>query len=303
MPRPSSLAGTSPTKVRTEDSESTEMEINEISGAVVDCAYQVHAELGPGLLESVYEVLLADRITACGLNVERQRAIPICVDGKTFVEGFRADLLVEDCVLVEIKSVEQLASVHKKQVITYLRLSGVSLGLLINFGGSRLKGNIERLVSGEVSDLKPVDSLRDSSVSSVRTRNDPISLGLPHREPFVFVDEVTALDRGVAARGVKTFRGDEAFFVGHFPGEPIVPGVLLTEALAQMAGIAAAEDGARFLLSAVRVMKFPRAVRPGECIELSAAKAGGMGGLLSFDVNATVGADVVAEGQIILSRA
>ncbi|MGH8047773.1 MAG: 3-hydroxyacyl-ACP dehydratase FabZ family protein [Chthoniobacterales bacterium] len=131
---------------------------------------------------------------------------------------------------------------------------------------------------------------------------DPLSLGLPHREPCVFVGEVLALENGASARGVKTFRGDEAFFAGHFPGEPIVPGVILTEALAQISGIAAAEKGVRFLLSAVRVMKFHRAVQPGERIELSAVKAGGMGGLLSFDVRAEVGADTVAEGRIILSR-
>jgi 3-hydroxyacyl-[acyl-carrier-protein] dehydratase len=133
---------------------------------------------------------------------------------------------------------------------------------------------------------------------------DPISLGLPHREPFIFIDEVLAMENGVSAHGVKTFDGKETFFAGHFPGEPIVPGVILTEALAQVAGIAGAagEDGARFLLSAVRVMKFPRPVRPGERIELHAAKAGGMGGLLSFDVRAAVGAETVAEGQIILSR-
>jgi 3-hydroxyacyl-[acyl-carrier-protein] dehydratase len=132
---------------------------------------------------------------------------------------------------------------------------------------------------------------------------DPISLGLPHREPFIFVDEVLAVENGILARGVKTFDGREAFFAGHFPGEPIVPGVILTEALAQVAGIAgAAEDGARFLLSAVRVMKFHRAVRPGERIELAATKVGEMGNLLSFEVLATIGAETVAEGQIILSR-
>jgi 3-hydroxyacyl-[acyl-carrier-protein] dehydratase len=131
---------------------------------------------------------------------------------------------------------------------------------------------------------------------------DPISLGLPHREPFIFVDEVLVLENGASAGGVKIFRGDEAFFAGHFPDDPIVPGVILTEALAQIAGIAAAEMGMRFLLSAVRVMKFHRAVRPGERIELSAVKAGGMGDLLSFDVRAVVGVDTVAEGQIILSR-
>lgn len=134
---------------------------------------------------------------------------------------------------------------------------------------------------------------------------DPIALGLPHREPFVFVDEVTKIEPGESARGVKTFTGAEAFFAGHFPGEPIVPGVLLIEALAQIAGIggAAGEPGTRFLLSAVRSMKFLRAVRPGERIELAAKKSGGMDRLLSFDVLATVGGSAVAEGRIILSSA
>jgi 3-hydroxyacyl-[acyl-carrier-protein] dehydratase len=134
---------------------------------------------------------------------------------------------------------------------------------------------------------------------------DPVSLGLPHREPFVFVDEVLELAPGKSARGAKTFRGDEAFFAGHFPGDPIVPGVLLTEALAQLAGIvgAAGEPGARFLLSAVRVMKFSRAARPGERIDLEVEAAGCLGGLHSFAVRATVCGEPVAEGQIILSHA
>jgi 3-hydroxyacyl-[acyl-carrier-protein] dehydratase len=133
---------------------------------------------------------------------------------------------------------------------------------------------------------------------------DPVSLGLPHREPFIFIDDVLETESGVSALGVKTFDGREAFFAGHFPGDPIVPGVILTEALAQIAGIAGAAGGesVRFLLSAVRVMKFHRAVRPGERIELHAVKAGGMGGLLSFDVRAAVGAETVAEGQVILSQ-
>lgn len=134
---------------------------------------------------------------------------------------------------------------------------------------------------------------------------DPISLGLPHREPFVFIDDVLDVRDGSEARAVKTFRGDEAFFAGHFPDDPIVPGVILTEALAQVAGIAGASDspeGGRFLLSAVRVMKFFAPVRPGDCIELFAAKSGGIGELLSFEVRADVAGQVVAEGQIVLSR-
>ncbi|HSI11803.1 MAG TPA: GxxExxY protein [Chthoniobacter sp.] len=124
------------------------MSHDEIARAVVDCAYELHKELGPGLLESVYEVLMADALRARGLAVERQKPIPVLFRGKRFDEGFRADLLVGDIVLVELKSVEALARVHRKQVLTYLRLANLQLGLLINFGGDLLKGNIERLANG-----------------------------------------------------------------------------------------------------------------------------------------------------------
>ena len=124
------------------------MKHDEIAGVVVECAFALHKELGPGLLESVYEVLLADALREKGLSVERQKPIPICFRGKQFDEGFRADLLVGDLVLVELKSVEALARVHRKQVLTYLRLTNLKLGLLINFGGELLKGNMERLVNG-----------------------------------------------------------------------------------------------------------------------------------------------------------
>ena len=123
-------------------------EIEKLAKVLVDSILCVHRELGPGLLESVYEVLLADALRGRGLSVERQMPIPICFRGKRFDEGFRADLLVEKLVLIELKSVETLARVHRKQVLTYLRLTDLRLGLLINFGGDLLKGNIERLVNG-----------------------------------------------------------------------------------------------------------------------------------------------------------
>lgn len=123
------------------------MKENEIAKIIVQAAFDLHRELGPGLLESVYEVLLASMLRERGLEVERQKPIPILFQGKHFDEGFRADLIVEKLVLVELKSIEALARVHRKQVLTYLRLSGLKLGLLINFGGEMLKGNIERLVN------------------------------------------------------------------------------------------------------------------------------------------------------------
>ncbi len=136
------------------------------------------------------------------------------------------------------------------------------------------------------------------------TPTDPKTHGLPHREPFVFVDEITTVQAGESAAGTKTFGPGTDFFRGHFPGDPIVPGVILTEALAQIAGIAAgaADRSARYLLSGVRVMKFPAPARPGDHIDLRATKVGGMAGLLNFEVEATVGGTRVAHGQIVLSQ-
>ena len=121
---------------------------NQISKLILDAAFKVHTRTGPGLLESVYEVTLAHELRKLGLRVERQVPIPIRYDEFTFDEGFRADLLVEDKVIVELKSLEQLARVHSKQVLTQLRLSERRLGLLINFGDVHLKHGIERIVNG-----------------------------------------------------------------------------------------------------------------------------------------------------------
>jgi len=131
----------------------------------------------------------------------------------------------------------------------------------------------------------------------------PEELGLPHRAPFVFIDEVTELDPGVAATGKVSFAADTAFFAGHFPGQPIVPGVILTEAMAQLAGIVSGSaSGDRYLLSAVRDMKFRAAVGPETTIELHAEKAGELAGLHQFDVRARTEEGAVADGRIVLSR-
>ena len=121
---------------------------NEIAKIVVDTAYHIHRRSGPGLLESVYEVILAYALNSRGLKVERQVPVPIVFDGMKFDEGFRADLIVEDKVIVELKSVEKIAPVHKKQLLTYLRLADKRLGLLINFGASLIKDGIFRVANG-----------------------------------------------------------------------------------------------------------------------------------------------------------
>ena len=123
------------------------MQIEEIAREVVDSGYTVHKKLGPGLLESVYEVVLAKLLTGRGFCVERQKPVPIIFEGLRFDEGFRADLVVEGQLLVEITSVENLTPVHGKQVLTYLRLLNLPLGLLMNFGAAVFKNGIKRIVN------------------------------------------------------------------------------------------------------------------------------------------------------------
>jgi 3-hydroxyacyl-[acyl-carrier-protein] dehydratase len=132
--------------------------------------------------------------------------------------------------------------------------------------------------------------------------------GLPHRPPFVFVKEVLETKAGLSAECMTSFDADDPMFAGHFPGNPLVPGVILTEALAQTAGIAAASgyaepDPPLFLLSAIRGMKFHRAARPGETIQLQAERLAQVDGLMQFSVRATVNGMPVAEGQLVLNVA
>ena len=117
-----------------------------VGRAVVDAAVQVHRELGPGLLESVYEAVLAHELSERGLRVERQVPVAFEWRGMRFNEGFRADIIVDGCVLLELKSVERLHNAHRKQVITYLRLTGMRLGYLINFGEALIRNGITRTV-------------------------------------------------------------------------------------------------------------------------------------------------------------
>ena len=114
---------------------------------VLDEAFRLHTELGPGLLESVYEQVLAVRLRKAGLQVETQKTIPIVVDDLTIPEAFRADLVIEGMLIIELKSVEEMKPVFAKQLLTYLRLSGLKLGLLLNFGAPSLKNGIERVAN------------------------------------------------------------------------------------------------------------------------------------------------------------
>lgn len=127
---------------------STTVPENEVAREIVDAAFKVHTALGPGLLESVYQAVLAHELERRGLRVQREVPIAIQYDDLRFDVGFRADLLVAGLVIVELKSVEQTNPVHKKQVLTYVKLAQLRLGLLINFGASRIKDGITRLVNG-----------------------------------------------------------------------------------------------------------------------------------------------------------
>jgi GxxExxY protein len=122
-------------------------EMNRITGTVIDCAIEIHRALGPGLLESVYEAILERKPMRCGFGVERQISVPICYEGMTFDEGFRADLIINRLVCLELKSVESLAPVHSKQLLTYLKLLDLEVGLLSNFGAPTLKEGLHRIVN------------------------------------------------------------------------------------------------------------------------------------------------------------
>jgi GxxExxY protein len=123
---------------------------NEIATAVVDAAFKIHTTLGPGLLESVYEAVLDFELQRRGLQVARQIGLPVNYEGVKLELGFRIDLIINNKLIIEVKSVESLAPVHKKQLLTYLRLTDLRLGLLINFNVERIKDGIQRVVNGLV---------------------------------------------------------------------------------------------------------------------------------------------------------
>ncbi len=124
------------------------MNENDLAKIIVNTCYKIHVELGPGLLESVYEEILYFELTSQGLKVYRQKGIPVFWKGIKMDLGFRSDLMVEDKVIIEIKSVEMIAPVHPKQLLTYLRLTNLKLGLLVNFNEALIKDGITRVVNG-----------------------------------------------------------------------------------------------------------------------------------------------------------
>ena len=148
-------------------------ELDDITGTIIESSLNIHKNLGPGLLESVYEVVLARALTKQGLRVERQKVIRFEYDGMVFEEGLRVDLIVEDQVIVELKSIEELAPVHSKQVLTYLRLMNLPVGLLINFGAATLKEGLRRIVN----------NLPPSASPHLRVNTSVSAFSAPPREP------------------------------------------------------------------------------------------------------------------------
>lgn len=132
-----------------------QIELDDITGAIIDASVKIHRDLGPGLLESVYEGLLARELERRGFNVERQKVIRFEYDGMVFEQGLRVDLLVESRVVVELKSVEELSRKYSMKVRTYIRILNLPVGLLINFGGETLKDGLRRIVNNLTSSESP----------------------------------------------------------------------------------------------------------------------------------------------------
>ncbi|MES2800306.1 MAG: GxxExxY protein [Bacteroidota bacterium] len=122
---------------------------NKLSYKIIECCYEVHSELGPGLMESVYETCLMKELENSGLSVKQQEELPIVYKGEILEKYYKADIIVEDLIIIELKSVETILRVHKAQLVSYLKLSGLKLGLLINFNEASLKNGICRRINGK----------------------------------------------------------------------------------------------------------------------------------------------------------
>ncbi len=146
------------------------MEIDEITGIIIDTSIDIHKELGPGLLESVYEVVLAKTLEMKSLKVERQKSIKFEFKGIYFDEGFRVDLLIENKVVIELKSVEKILPVHNKQLLTYLKLMNLEVGLLINFNSVLLKDGLHRIVNKHIPSAS--SKLRVNQIPKELTEED-----------------------------------------------------------------------------------------------------------------------------------
>ena len=209
-----------------------------ITHRIIGACMDVHKAIGPGLLESAYEALVVVALRGAGLKVSRQVAVPVEFMGVKIDAGYRIDLLVEDCVVLELKAVEKLLPVHHAQLLTYLRLSGLSVGLLINFNVPVLKDGLHRVVNGfpDSSASRRLGVEQFEATANQPALDESVKQALPHRPPFLFVDRIVEQGEGRIVTE-RTFRADEAFFAGHYPGSPLTPGVLLCEACFQTGAI------------------------------------------------------------------
>ena len=158
------------------------VELDAITGAIVDASVRVHRRFGPGLLESVYEAILTSDLRRRGLRVDRQRVITFSYDGIHIEDAFRADLLVEECVIVEVKSLERIAPVHSKQLLTYLRLTNLHVGLLLNFGAEVMKDGIDRVVNDYRPQRTGSKTGSRPGAAMPECRPKAVSLGAVHEE-------------------------------------------------------------------------------------------------------------------------
>lgn len=213
--------------------------INEITERVIGICIDIHRKYGPGLLESAYEKCVCIGLRKAGLSFHTQVDAPVEYEGQKVTPGYRIDILVEGLVIIELKAVDKLLPIHEAQLLTYLKLTGLQVGLLINFNVPMLKAGIRRLVNNLP---EPSASLRLCGVPDTPDI-DKVKAAIPHREPFLFVDRVIERGEGriVTERLV---RADEPHFAGHYPGAPLMPGVLICEACFQTGAMLLADRSA-----------------------------------------------------------
>jgi GxxExxY protein len=247
------LEGVSVETAKRRDAET--QRLDGITHRIIGACMEVHKAVGPGLLESAYEALVVVALRAAGLKVSRRITLPVEFMGTKIDAGYRIDLLIEDCVILELKAVEKLLPVHHAQLLTYLRLSRLSVGLLINFNAPVLKDGLHRVVNGfpDSSASRRLGVEPFEADAPIASPDDAVQRAIPHRPPFLFVDRIVEQGEGRIVTE-RTYRADEAFFAGHYPGSPLTPGVLLCEACFQ--------TGAILLMGAAKTGQSPSGQSP-----------------------------------------
>lgn len=299
--------------------------LNDLTGKIIGICIEVHRAVGPGLLESAYQALVMAALSEAGLKVRCQVPVPVEFKGIRIGTGYRIDLLVEECVIVELKAVETLLPVHSAQLLTYLKLSGLSVGLLVNFNLPVVKDGIKRIVN-DFPDASASQRLRGENALAETDIQPQVLQAIPHRPPFLFVDRIVEQGEGRIVTE-RTFRADEAFFAGHYPGSPLTPGVLLCEACFQTGAILlmqsappgragetgpTREPGANPpglpagagrvpVLTRIQDAKFKNSVLPGETCRVEVALDEKMGNAYLMTGKVTSGAKKVLTVQFIVA--